>query len=68
LKEEDKVKWDVVLAMMSSLAGVLIGIGFQGYLDYMQIAPWARMVEMPIGLAMFIGVFWIIRKHGAMKD
>lgn len=67
-QEYDKIEWHVVLAMLSSVAGVLIGIGFQGYLDYMRIPSWARVVELPIGIGMFAGVLWIIRKSRAKRN
>jgi hypothetical protein len=68
LKEEEKIRWDVVLAMLSSVAGVLIGIGFQGYLDYLQIPSWARVVELPIGVSMFVIVLWALRKRRTSRN
>jgi hypothetical protein len=58
----------VVLAMLVSVARVFIGIGFQDYLDYMQISSWARAVELPIGFGISAGVLWIARRHRVDGD
>jgi len=68
LEENEKIKWDVALAMLSSMAGALIGIGLQAYLDYTQIPSWARMVEAPIGIGMFLLVLRKIWKSPVKRN
>ena len=58
-----RMEWEIVIAMLSAVSGALIAIGFASLLDYMKIASWARIVELPIGLMMFIGAWRIVEQH-----